>query len=777
MQIKMTNLFQKSENFFCKTIDLIWVALCKNKVFAISAVFTTLFFLESLLKGGESAGFALIGDNVILWVPQLINVISQFKSLNFFGVDFYTWGGSSEFFLRPNLIIYNPFIILCAAIPMRYLTPENMIFVMVIMFYIHAFLSCYFLQKLCVKFFKFDYATSVFVAVGYSFSIYAVRALLFFTFPFYIWLLPVGLYCALSLSEKFSRKNLILSTAVFLLIYTSGYATLSLAVLILIGVFVLFYHYSYFSSDVAVRKIFTSLSPAFLATLIVLPFYLAIHKFFILTNPAGGFGLDGSAHALSDSPFFFLRVISHNIHINHAPIYESTLIIGLLSLMIISLFFINLKKDQFRSEYSFKIFNISLSIFLISAAITFGNSTALSDLFYYLLRPIGGMHIYQRYLMLTNIFLMISVGAMLQYLTKNDVEKFGVGKMLAFFTILLVVILWAIQSNLIPSWIVINSSFVFELISVMVLLFSFCFCSGKSIRIMAIIIAFLIPLNDMYGYSRDQQGITSFKSNNIILDHVNEAKLSDYFRSNSTKDLSRYIDITPNFTSYISKNYPWMYNSSGAGGGKISSYLGYEAHLATIMSYRDIIKLQNPVPDVWAFYPDINFLKATGADFIIYDKASPYNDPELLKYIDNSNPKKILALKDNIIVAPLKIAKPAEEKYNNGYIKILSDGDDLDVRNFKTNGANKIQFLTNSSNKILISYLFWPNDRIGFYVDNKLVKYELSDEGLMRINLDAGSHKIRIKYKNSALYYFFATYSIFVISAVIILLRRRDKSC
>ena len=195
------------------------------------------------------------------------------------------------------------------------------------------------------------------------------------------------------------------------------------------------------------------------------------------------------------------------------------------------------------------------------------------------------------------------------------------------------------------------------------------------------------------------------------------------------------------------------------------------------MSYRDIIKLQNPVPDVWAFYPDINFLKATGADFIIYDKASPYNDPELLKYIDNSNPKKILALKDNIIVAPLKIAKPAEEKYNNGYIKILSDGDDLDVRNFKTNGANKIQFLTNSSNKILISYLFWPNDRIGFYVDNKLVKYELSDEGLMRINLDAGSHKIRIKYKNSALYYFFATYSIFVISAVIILLRRRDKSC
>ncbi|OFW80871.1 MAG: hypothetical protein A2887_02505 [Alphaproteobacteria bacterium RIFCSPLOWO2_01_FULL_40_26] len=769
----MTVYYQRLEASLDKIIRHGFVLFCKHKMLVVSAIFTTLFFLESLRKEGADARFALIGDNVILWVPQLINVISQFKSLNFFGVDFYTWGGSSEFFLRPNLIIYNPFIILCAAIPMKYLTPENTIFIMVIMFYIHAFLSCYFLQKLCVRFFKFNYTTAVFVAVGYSFSIYVVRALTFFTFPFYVWLLPVGIYCALSLGEKFSRKNFILSAATFILIYTSGYVTLSMATLILIGIFVTSYHYSYFSYDVAIRKIFTALSPAFLATLIVLPFYLAVHKFFILTNPAGDFGLNGSAHALADSPLFLLRAISHNIHLKDAPVYESTLILGILSITIALVFFINLKKEKFNSEYSFKTFGISLIIFLISVLITFGNSTALSDLFYYLLRPIGGMHIYQRYLMLTNIFVMIAVGAMLQYFTKDIDGLSSVKKVLAIYVTLLAVALCANQSGLLA----LSGSLVFEFIAVLIFLFSLCFFSGKTAQVLAIIVIFFVPLNDMYNYSRDQQILLSSRAGNVILDHANEVKLRNYFESNSTKALSRYIDIVPEFTSYTSKNYPWIYNSNSDSENKISSYLGYEAHIATILSYRDIVKLRNPTPGAWAFYPDINFLKATGADFIIYDKASPYNDSELLKYIDNSNPKKILALKDNIVVAPLKIANSVEEKYNNGYIKILSDGEDVDVKNFKTNGANKIQFSTSSNNKISISYLFWPNERIRFYVDNKPVKYELSDEGLMRINLDAGSHEIKIKYKNGALYYFFATYSIFVISAVIILLRRRDKSC
>ena len=778
----MTNFFQKSATSLTGIINSIFAELFKRKIFVLSAIFTTLFFWESLRKGGEEAGFALIGDNVILWVPQLINVISQFKSLNFFGVDFYTWGGSSEFFLRPNLIIYNPFIILCAAIPMKYLTPENMIFVMVIMFYIHAFLSCYFLQKLCVRFFKFSHDTAAFVAAGYSFSIYVVGALTFFTFPFYVWLLPVGIYCALSLGEKFSRKKFILSAAIFVLIYTSGYVTLSLATLILIGIFVVSYHYSYFSPDVAIRKIFSALSPAFLATLVVLPLYLAIYKFHGLTNPVGGFGLIGSAHALADSPFFLLRAISLNIYLKDAPIYESTLVLGLLSITIILLFFTNLKKEKFRSEYSFKIFSISLIIFLVSAVITFGNSTALSDLFYYLLRPIGGMHIYQRYLPLTNIFAMIALGVMLQYLTKDGDEVSSAKRFLAIYAILLVGALCIKQSIPLPSRILINGSFVFEWIATLIFLSSLCFCSGKAVRVLATIVIFLVPLNDMYNYSRDQQKILSLRENNLILDHTNETRLSDYFRSNSTKVLTRYIDVTPDlnvitpeFATYVSKNYPWTYNSANKDRNKISSYLGYEAHLAAILSYRDIMKLQNPVPGAWAFYPDINFLKATGADFIIYDKASPYNDPELLKYIDSSNSKKILALKDNIIVAPLKIAKPAEEKYNNGYIKILSDGDDLDVKNFKTNDANKIQFSTSSNDKISISYLFWPNEKIRFYVDKKRVKYELSKEGLMTINLDAGSHEVEIKYKNGAILYFFATYSLFVIGALIILLRRSKK--
>ena len=85
--------------------------------FWMALLFSTLFFFPFIKDGfGEKAGFLFLGDVINLWIPQIYKTYLLNQSLTFDGIDFSTQGGSSEYFLRPNLFTHSPIIFIASFI-------------------------------------------------------------------------------------------------------------------------------------------------------------------------------------------------------------------------------------------------------------------------------------------------------------------------------------------------------------------------------------------------------------------------------------------------------------------------------------------------------------------------------------------------------------------------------------------------------------------------------------------------------------------------------------
>ena len=84
--------------------------------FWTALIFTLIFYHPFVTTSQSKNAFLNYGDNITLWIPQLIN--SQFFNREFIfkGIDFFTHGGASEYFLRPNILTYNPIILLSSYI-------------------------------------------------------------------------------------------------------------------------------------------------------------------------------------------------------------------------------------------------------------------------------------------------------------------------------------------------------------------------------------------------------------------------------------------------------------------------------------------------------------------------------------------------------------------------------------------------------------------------------------------------------------------------------------
>ena len=85
----------------------------KRFMFISSVMFTLVAFYPSIRHGfGQESGVIMLGDVINLWVPQIHHSIIASKQLIFSGVDMLTQGGSSEFFMRPNIFAHSPVIFL-----------------------------------------------------------------------------------------------------------------------------------------------------------------------------------------------------------------------------------------------------------------------------------------------------------------------------------------------------------------------------------------------------------------------------------------------------------------------------------------------------------------------------------------------------------------------------------------------------------------------------------------------------------------------------------------
>jgi hypothetical protein len=200
----------------------------------------------------------------------------------------------------------------------------------------------------------------------------------------------------------------------------------------------------------------------------------------------------------------------------------------------------------------------------------------------------------------------------------------------------------------------------------------------------------------------------------------------------------------------------------------LSHYFGYEPHLATAMDYRArMVTTIPPGGDDWIKRPDWEWLRQTGADFVLFNEGEKLNDERLMEHVDLSDPKRVLRLpvegKPPVVAAPLKF-RPLEGDpvvLDNGYVRVRSHGGGATVQGFTANNASRIGLRIDSATGATLEYLFWPNRRLVFTIDGKKAATRRNEQGLMVLDVPAGSWDVRIDYRNGVLSLFLLVYGVY----------------
>lgn len=757
----------KTLNFIIKNNNILewslWKKLQKKPLFNFqlitSILLTVIFYWPFIDKNILEFNFLQYGDNAILWLPQLLNSYIYNNDFVFKGIDFYTHGGASEYFLRPNLIIYNPIILIIGYI----VNLGNLFNVFIFSFGLIIFfsiLSCYYSQKLCIKFFDLNKYLSLFVAIGFSFSLFVFNNINLLPFFLIALSMPLYLYILLSCVKKFNLKNIIFGSFVIISIYTSGYIVLSTFVILLGLIFCFFF--LYLNNELKITNILKSLTPFLIATLVIAPLYISILKFNKIAIPFQ-YSLKDIAHDLAINPNLSLILFS-NFFVGLGE--KSSFSIGLIPILIIliSIF-------SYKTEYSFdkkksKIAIFGLALFFIILLSHMGIHSPFSY-FMFKIPIFGKMHVYSRYLFPVSIFFFLSIAILLENIINN--KNIKILKVIFTFLFSIFLLLATFAYLELPLKNLTNGFLVFEFILAIFFIALFILLKNKNlITFFALITLFLSYLVAFYNYSYQSTSEDHKKKLFYELlnkDYHNKDKIVNYLKNNSNRDIKKIIDISPNFTgAYFDKNLPWLLRNEL----NISSYSGYEVHLARDLAYELKNNRYEFFDNNYLMIPNIEWLKKTGAEFIIFQKGFEMKNEDLLKFVDQ---KSIIELPQNNFLAKLNFAETENTVFNNGYIRITSKDKNFALENFKTNNSSFISFETNSNSEIEVQYLFFPNKNLQPYLNGKKADFNIKEE-LSTLIIPSGKNKIEILYENKILDIFIILYLIyFIVVALFIILK------
>ena len=703
-----------------------------------SLIFTVVFYMQ--LSSLSESSFLLSGDNLNLWMMQIYNTAFLNNDFIFKGIDFFTHGGSSEYFFRPNISTYNPIILFFS----YFVDVDNIQCITKLIFSLflfHSFFACYCTQRLCINFLKFDKYISLLAAVIFTFSYLLLAQFTMIPLFLIICLVPVVLYTALSCLKNFNATNIILSSFVLITLYTSGYVPLSIFAIAVSFVFCIFY--LFLNKNLTIRNIFKILAPFIISGIIILPLYVNVLNFVHLSKP-GETSLFFSALEHGTNPNLLLKLFFYDVNFSgkywHGGIMATEsqkVTVGIIPFIVLFLFIFRTKaKDLGKNDKALLYFCLIIFGFMFLAAM--GIYSPFSY-FMYEIPILGESRIYTRQLAIVSIFFFIAIAKLLEIVVDNknlpllkDVFMF----LLVFLFFLLGASYLQLDLKSLKGGNVIMQIIMAELFLAILILSN----NRKFIIICSTLIIFFVPLTEMYKLSINKMGENGlFSSSNYQARH----DLKNYIENTANKKdkkIVKYIEFTPYpgyDSSYFNRNIPWMLRDNL----NISSLSGYEARMSAEYNY----KLTNR---------RIPWLSQSGADFVIWKKG--YNFEYLSKYVDLDKSHQIKGIK-NIFIAPLYFQDPQNTIFNNGYVRIISEDKEAKIINFDTNNANHISFETNSKEPLSAQYLFWPNKHMKPYVNGKKFEFERVED-LDVLNIPAGKSKVEIVYKNTILDIFLVLY-------------------
>jgi hypothetical protein len=108
--------------------------------------------------------------------------------------------------------------------------------------------------------------------------------------------------------------------------------------------------------------------------------------------------------------------------------------------------------------------------------------------------------------------------------------------------------------------------------------------------------------------------------------------------------------------------------------------------------------------------PGGEWMRQTGADFLIFDPANPDNDPRLRELVDLADPEHVFTLPDRSVIARLEFPPLAGPRVasDNGYVRLRLDAPGAGIRSFATDEGAYLRATVESGSPSLFEYEFWP---------------------------------------------------------------------
>ena len=664
-----------------KVAEFCVARLQQSSQFVFALVMTTIFYYPSLRNGSRDAGFLYGGDVLGFYWPYLAKLQYLLSRRQFVALDFGQFNASADFFLAANFFPCHPLFVvwsLCTS-------PEATTFqaagrILVLALALHSFVACYFAVRLLTRFFKLDFWTAAFAAAAFAFSVYAVNA---HGEPMYLFcasIVPWAAYAGLDYAEKRGFRRLLLAAFPVLVGFFAGYVPLGIACLatsaMIIGIRLFLLDETGSSIASRASRFFAAMLPFIVGSIVAAPYLLQVFFFLKASPSASRPSLLYSAHQLADMPQSILRALSYRFPVP-GPFYEFSITWGFIALAVATIFLFSSRAMLSLSRREWTLLKAAGLIYFAIALSVFGQYSVVSDLVFYFIPQVGGMHIYQRFLLPGQLLFGVMIALMLKAVIDS---RPVVGLRIAFvlFVSAAAAVAWYVgHQTALASSAGLNNYLVFELV-VAALAMVAMLVPDKVFTSVAVLALFALPALDVM-YDRSQGGSTfeaQIPRQGVMLDESMRKGVLAYlerFRSQG-KEMIKYVDITPRWNSAGAETFPKAFPHFVLKEIALSPYSGWNFYLSSRADYMATI----PYEGDGRFHPQWERLRMSGADFVV---AMESDLPSLASVTGVLSPTDIHRLPGGVVLAPLSSsalhARPSEDAlFDNGYVRIVRGSED-----------------------------------------------------------------------------------------------------
>jgi hypothetical protein len=645
----------------------------KYYVFIFAFLTTILFYLPALQQGSINAGILYSGDVLSYYLPALMKTHVLLSHHHFSAIDYSLFNGSSDFFLNANFFPLHPIVVIYSLImPFKAVTLQSTGRFLIFMLAFHSFLACYFSLKLFTRYFSFSFSMALLIATGFAFSWDMVGATMEPSFLFCVSVVPWVLYSVLRYSEQPSFTLLLYACLPITLAFLGGYLPVGLSCLLMSAILIMA-KLLFIDSSIKrtqqhqVSILIVASIPFFGGLLIVSPYLYAAYQFLKQTTSMSGGGLFYSAYQLAELPQTFIRAISSHFVVP-GPFAEFTVLWGIIAVIIFGVFFLSSTAINTLNVREWKIFKVAAILYFATVLATYGEHSVVSSFVYYLVPQIGKMHIYQRFLLPAQLLFMIMIALMLKALLISRPQK-----LFKYALVFLVLVafsfgfLMTYRSNYALMF-GINNFLLFELI-LGCLFAGMLLIPGEKFVFYGTIILFSLPaFNQMYAVSQGSNTFVEARNRQpMALNTELQSQLLNYLERFKQKKIIKYVDITPIWSTSGVEVFPKDFSHLMLNKINLSSYSGTTFYLSALANYTHKMPVGG---DKVTVNPDWQWLKNTGADFIIATKQDIAENTTLQEMVKRNKKEDLYDLPNEAVIIPLEEDNKMSALYDNGYFRV-----------------------------------------------------------------------------------------------------------